>query len=175
MSFSFRQRYKKTSIFNQDQYKKTTGAKEKVYKAEYLCDNRSGFASIKKGCEQMNLARSIYYYQVKKGLIVKDEGTGDKFLDFNPDEPMDQIHSSSITYRIVLGKYKGEKALTLGSIPIKSQKEKDKPFLSKYSGCSLHGGVSCKPHERKKLEHLCRYISKPSLSEERLSVNDKRK
>ena len=106
----------------------------------------------------------------KRGLIVRDEGTGDKFLDFN-HEPMDQIHGSSITYRIVLGEYKGEKALTLGSIPIKFQEEKDKPFLSKYSGFSLHGGVSCKSHERKKLEHICRYISRPSLSEKRFSVN----
>ena len=117
------------------------------------------------------IAQRIVKLLEKQGLIVRDEETGDKFLDFNPDEPMDQIHSSSITYRIVLGKYKGEKALTLGSIPIKFQEEKDKPFLSKYSGFSLHGGVSCKSHERKKLEHICRYISRPSLSEERLSVN----
>ena len=84
------------------------------------------------------------------------------------------FHASSITYRIALGKYKGQKALTLGSLPnLKSQKEKEKPFLSKYSGFSLHAGVSCKSYERKKLEHICRYISRPSLSEERLSVNVK--
>ena len=117
------------------------------------------------------IAQRIVKLLEKRGLIVRDEGTGDKFLDFNPDEPMDQIHSSSITYRIVLEKYKGEKALTLGSIPIKFQEEKEHPFLSKYSGFSLHGGVSCKSHERKKLEHISRYILRPSLSEERLSVS----
>ena len=109
----------------------------------------------------------------KRGLIIKDEGVDDRHLDLKPDEPMDHIHNSSITYQIALGKYKGQKALTLGSLSsLKSQKEKNKPFLAKYSGFSLHAGVSCKSYERKKLEHICRYISRPSLSEERLSVND---
>ena len=88
----------------------------------------------------------------KRGLIVRDEGTGDKFLDLSPDEPMDQIHGSSITYRIALGRHKGQKALTLGNLSsLRFQEGKDKPFLSQYSGFSLHGGVSCKSHERKKL------------------------
>ena len=105
----------------------------------------------------------------KQGLIIQDEGVEDKSLDLTPDEPIDHIHASSITYRIALGKYKGQKALTLGSLPnSKPQKEKEKPFLAKYSGFSLHAGVSCKSYERKKLEHICRYISRPSLSEERL-------
>ena len=109
----------------------------------------------------------------KRGLIIKDEGVENKFLALNPDEPMDYIHSSSITYRIALGKHKGQKALTLGSISnLKSQKEKNKLFLAKYSGFSLHAGISCKSHERKKREHICRYISRPSLSEERLSVSN---
>ena len=86
---------------------------------------------------------------------------------------MDHIHSSSITYRIALGKYKGRKALSLKSIPnnAKRKQEKEHPFLSRYFGFSLHAGISCKSHERKKREHICRYISRPSLSEERLSVN----
>ena len=107
----------------------------------------------------------------KRGLIIKDEGVRDKFLDLKSDEPMDHIHSSSITYRIALGKYKGRKTLSLKSIP-NNTKEKEKPFLSRYSGFSLHAGVSCKSYERKKREHICRYISRPSLSEERLSVNN---
>ena len=98
----------------------------------------------------------------------QDEGTEHQFLNVQDTEAIDHIHSSSITYRIALGKYKGQKALTLRTI-LKSQKLK--PFLSQYSGFSLHAGVSCKSHERKKRERLCRYISRPSLSEERLSLN----
>ena len=34
---------------------------------------------------------------------------------------------------------------------------------------SLHAGVACKAHEREKLERLCRYITRPAVSTERLS------
>ena len=82
---------------------------------------------------------------------------------------MDHIHSSSIAYRIALGKYKGQKILTLRTMPTLP---KQKTFLARFFGFSLHAGISCPAHDRKKREHLCRYISRPSLSEQRLSVNN---
>ena len=102
----------------------------------------------------------------KRGLIVKDEGA--EHLNINATEAIDHIHSSSITYRIALGKYKGQKALTLKTLP---NQKKQKPFLAQYSGFSLHAGIFCPAHDRKKRERLCRYVSRPSLSEERLSLN----
>ena len=119
-----------------------------------------------------NLIKTIAQRTVKllekRGLIIRDEGAESSFLNIQDTEAMDVIHSSSITYRIAFGKYKGQKALTLEALP-KSQKQK--PFLSEYSGFSLHAGVFCPAHDRKKREHLCRYISRPSLSEQRLSLN----
>ena len=56
-----------------------------------------------------------------------------------------------------------------GSIRAASQQ----PFLSSYSGFSLHAGVFCPAHDRRKLERLCRYISRPPLSKPRLSLNNK--
>ena len=127
--------------------------------------------------ELNNLLKTIAQRTIKllekRGLIIKDEGVEDRFLDLKANEPMDHIHSSSITYRIAFGKYKGRKVLSLKSIPnAKRKQEKEHPFLSRYFGFSLHAGISCKSHERKKREHICRYISRPSLSEERLSVNN---
>ena len=52
---------------------------------------------------------------------------------------------------------------------------REKPFLSQHSGFSLHAGVSTKAHQREKLERICRYISRPSLSEQRLSMNSQGK
>ena len=75
----------------------------------------------------------------KRGLIVKDEGA--EHLNINATEAIDYIHSSSITYRIACGKYKGQKALTLGTTPNLLQKQK--PFLAQYSGFSLHAGIFC--------------------------------
>jgi hypothetical protein len=42
--------------------------------------------------------------------------------------------------------------------------------VCKVAGFSLHAGVAAKAHERKKLERLCRYISRPAVSEQRLSL-----
>jgi hypothetical protein len=41
---------------------------------------------------------------------------------------------------------------------------------SKISGFSLHAGVAARADERKKLERFCRYISRPAVSEKRLSL-----
>ena len=125
-----------------------------------------------------HLLKTIVYRSLKllkkRGLIVKEEGTEYPFLNVKDPEAIDHIHGSSITYRIALGKYKGQKVLTLGILSnFKPQKEKEKLFLSKYSGFSLHAGIFCSAHDKKERERLCRYISRPSLSEERLSVNFK--
>ena len=38
-------------------------------------------------------------------------------------------------------------------------------------GFSLHAEVCCAAHERKQLEHLCRYITRPAIANERLTRN----
>ena len=42
--------------------------------------------------------------------------------------------------------------------------------LWKVAGFSLHAGVAARADERKKRERLCRYISRPAVSEKRLSL-----
>jgi hypothetical protein len=36
--------------------------------------------------------------------------------------------------------------------------------------CCLHAGVAATHHERRKLERLCRYITRPAIAEPRLSL-----
>ncbi len=38
-------------------------------------------------------------------------------------------------------------------------------------GLSLHAGVRCAAEQRQALEHLCRYITRPAIANERVSVN----
>ena len=68
-----------------------------------------------------NLLKTIAQRTVKllekRGLIVQDEGTENQFLNVQDTEAIDHIHSSSITYRIAFGKYRGQKALTLRAMP----------------------------------------------------------
>ena len=47
-----------------------------------------------------------------------------------------------------------------------------KGLVAKNSGFSLHAGVATKAHERDRLEKICRYIARPAVSEERLSMDD---
>ena len=42
--------------------------------------------------------------------------------------------------------------------------------VAKVAGFSLHAGVAALGHEREKLERLCRYITRPALSIQRLSL-----
>jgi len=46
------------------------------------------------------------------------------------------------------------------------------PALANTSGFSLHAGVFANADEPDKLERLCRYISRPAISEQRLSMTD---
>ena len=42
--------------------------------------------------------------------------------------------------------------------------------MANASGFSLHAGVAAEAHERQKLERLCRYITRPAVSEKRQSL-----
>jgi hypothetical protein len=42
--------------------------------------------------------------------------------------------------------------------------------VAKEAGFSLHAGVSTEAHQRDKLERLCRYVSRPAVSEKRLAL-----
>jgi hypothetical protein len=46
------------------------------------------------------------------------------------------------------------------------------PLCADIDGFSLHAAVRVEAHERKRLEQLCRYITRPALSDERVQLND---
>ena len=74
------------------------------------------------------------------------------------------------TYRIAVGPQQGRKVFTLQTLPAE---DPDDPFadeLGKVAGFSLHAGVVANAHQREKRERLCRYISRPAISEKRLSL-----
>ena len=82
---------------------------------------------------------------------------------------MQQVLGCSVGYRIAVGPQQGRKVFTLQTIP---SWEDDDRFsqVAKASGFSLHAGVAAQAWERQKLERLCRYISRPAVSEKRLSL-----
>jgi len=46
-----------------------------------------------------------------------------------------------------------------------------RPLCANAHGFSLPAGVRCAAEQRSDLEHLCRYLTRPAIANERLSVN----
>ncbi len=77
---------------------------------------------------------------------------------------------SSIIYRIAFGPRQGRKAFTLQTLPAQAEPARTSARSAKAGGFSVHAGVAAAPWERNKLERLTRYITRPALSEKRLSL-----
>lgn len=58
---------------------------------------------------------------------------------------------------------------TLQTLPACDPEDQFGDTVGKVAGFSLHAGVAARADERKKLERLCRYISRPAVSEKCLS------
>ncbi len=71
-----------------------------------------------------------------------------------------------MTYRIVVGPRQRRKVFTLQTLPASDPDE----WVGNVDGFSLPAGVAAKAHERKKLERIYRYIARPPVSEQRLSL-----
>jgi ribosomal protein S27E len=116
------------------------------------------------------LSTRLARFLVKEGVLTQDSENSYLTLDHLADEPMQQVHGHSITYRIALGPQQGKKVFTLQTLLPKAAEDDRFTQLAKAGGFSLHAGVAVQAHERQKLEHLCRYVARPAISEQRLRV-----
>ncbi len=116
------------------------------------------------------IAKRVSRYLERAGYLYRNAES--EYLDLVPDEEdaMHGIIGASITYRLAFGPNQGKKALTLQAVPSKENRMKVSELVSKQAGFSLHAGVACKSNQRKKLERLCRYITRPAIAEQRLSL-----
>lgn len=117
------------------------------------------------------ISHRVARYLEKQGYLQRDEENSYALLD-GLDETDAALHhwqGCAITYRIAMGSQTGRKVMTLQTLPAT-----DEPFgsdrLAKGAGFSLHAGVSAEAHERDKVERLCRYITRPAISEQRLAL-----
>jgi ribosomal protein S27E len=107
---------------------------------------------------------------VKEGVLTQDIENSYLTLNHLEADPMQQVHGHSITYRIAIGPQQGKKVFTLQTLLPKDAEDGRFSQVAKAGGFSLHAGVAVQPHERKKLEHLCRYVARPAISEQRLAL-----
>jgi hypothetical protein len=92
------------------------------------------------------------------------------YLAFDPAEeaPINSLLGASITYRIATGPREGQKVFTLQTLP--AEPDEPRREVAESSGFSLHAGIAAKASQRDKLEHLARYVSRPPVATERLSL-----
>ena len=103
-----------------------------------------------------------------QGLLVRDLENPFLTVDSPVGAGLGDLLGHSITYRIALGPHRGRKAFTLQTLPAAAEFIDGK--LARAAGFSLHAGVASAAHEREKLERLCRHITRPAVSTERLSL-----
>ena len=104
------------------------------------------------------LSRRIVRVVVRRGLLIADPVH--PYPDLGSGSSLDQLQAASIGYRIARGPHTGRKALTLYSLP-PTEENSDIPLLARAAGFSLHAASVRKPHQRGRLERLCRYITRP--------------
>jgi len=118
------------------------------------------------------IARRIARYLERQGLLERDVEGAWLTSSAGGEEDEAAIHhllGSSITYRIAVGPQQGRKVFTLQTLP-DCRSDFSKPQTGHSAGFSLHAGVAAQAHERAKLERLCRYIARPAVSNQRLSL-----
>jgi len=116
------------------------------------------------------ISQRVASFLERRGLLARDEGTSYLTLDGLDEDPMQDIHSHSVTYRIAMGPQRGRKVFTLQTIAPKPDLPPGSDRVAKLAGFSLHAGVAAKAHQHDKIERLCRYIARPAVSEKRLSL-----
>ena len=116
------------------------------------------------------IAHRVGRFLERQGLLERDAENSYLASDAVDEDHMTQLLGHSIAYRIAVGSQAGRKVFTLQTLPACDPEDQfgDTPGL--VAGFSLHAGVAARAHERKKLERLCRYISRPAVSERRLSL-----
>ena len=109
----------------------------------------------------------------RDGLIIEDseQHLAQLALNLQPSDALDHLNAASTRYRIAVGQGAGGRTLTLKNAALNRTNATPKPFTANQDSFSLNCAVSCQPHQRDRLERLCRYIARPALSLDHLSVN----
>jgi hypothetical protein len=106
----------------------------------------------------------------RAGLLERDTEQLDLDQALDTDDPMPELASHPITYRVAVGPHRGRKVLTLQTLSENGWQDGPADAPGYVAGFSLHAGVAVKPNQCEKLERLCRYICRPPVSEKRLFV-----
>ena len=105
----------------------------------------------------------------RQGHLIEEQGIS--YLgEIEADHALTPLQVASSNYRIALGPRAGQKVLSLQTVPSRAAPS-SKGLCANAHGFSLHAAVRCGADQRKALEQLCRYITRPAIANERLQRN----
>src|SRR3954469_3099803 len=106
---------------------------------------------------------------MRTGYLIKEQGV--RYLaQAESDRALTPLQAAACTYRIALGPRAGQKVLSLQTVPSRAG-DSTQPGCVNAHGFSLHAAVRCGARQRKELQRLCRYITRPAIADERLKRN----
>ena len=111
----------------------------------------------------------IMRWLTKQGFLIEEQDRT-YLTEADRESTLLPLQAASCTYRIALGPRAGQKVLSLQSVA-SPDKSSTPDLCAKLHGFSLHAAVRWGADQRKELEHLCRYITRPAIANERLKRN----
>ncbi len=117
----------------------------------------------------LRIIKGLMKLLTRKGFLIEEQGMS-YLADSDPDLALGPLRAAACIYRIALGPRAGQKVLSLQTVPTREPPPAPVRCVDE-QGFSFHAEVCCAAHQRKKLEHLCRYITRPAIANERLALN----
>ena len=117
----------------------------------------------------IRIVKRLMRLLTRKGYLIEEQGMT-YLADTDRDSALGPLQAAACTYRIALGPRAGQKVLSLQTVPSQAAPPTEQCCVNE-QGFSLHAEVRCAINQRHKLEHLCRYITRPAIANERLTLN----
>ena len=117
----------------------------------------------------VKIIKRIMKLLTRTGHLIEEQGMT-YLAEADGDSALTPLQAAACTYRIALGPRAGQKVLSLQTVPSR-QANSTQPGCVNAHGFSLHAAVRCGADQRKELERLCRYITRPAIANERLKRN----
>ena len=95
------------------------------------------------------ISQRVANYLGRQGLLERDEDNSYLSLDGLDEDPLHDIHTHSVTYRVAMGPQRGRKVFTLQTIPPRPDLPPGSDRVAKLAGFSLHAGVAARAYQRK--------------------------
>jgi hypothetical protein len=113
---------------------------------------------------KMLTRRGVLIEEMGQTYLSEPDADGDEARTLRP------LQAAAIIDRIAFGPRVGQKVLALRGAMSREGTARQ-PLCADIDGFSLHAAVQVEAHDRKRLEQLCRYITRPALSDERVQLN----